>query len=1129
MRPLRLDIAGFAAFRDPVTVDFTDADYFALTGSTGSGKSTVIDAMTFALYGSAPRWGRENAIQYALAPTANRCTVRLVFDLADQRYVVAREVRRSGKQIAQRNPRLERYLDPAATGDPGADEPTESLAADARSIRAQVVELLGLDFEDFCTCVVLPQGDFATFLKASVADRQAILLKLLGARHYETIGRMANRRATEAAARTDALQQQLAGYGDATEAAETTARDHEQWLAALVSTVTAEVAELTGLLTDRAGRADRMTALETEVEQLAAVHAPAGIAALQRSLTAADEAYASSARAEREAAAALDLAEEALRSGPHRAALEETLRRHTERSEASARAPELGTAATQAQAALDDAQRRAAAAAQTEQQARDDHERRRLALEQASSAVDAAERQLALLERVVVPDQTADLDRAAARARGAVTQAAESLEVARGAAAQAAATVADLPERSALIGLQRSVAGYADVLAQLRDRRSQWQATLDESQQADRTAAGTAEAVELARTEVERLRTQEAAADLRPQLSIGHSCPVCDQPVTTLPAPLRAPGLESGRSALHEAEAAHRVAADAAGTLRTRLTGLAAQTEALERQLGGLDQILTSELPTEPGAARDPDRDAAAVAELLARLDQAKAAQQQELRQQELAQRATRAAEQERDRSAEEARNGWAVVHATAGQLSALGAPAVTAAGLADAWAQLVAWSTSRATTLRSVELAAAQDARSSADAELAAAAERLREATSLARAATADATAAAVAASRARTESDDVAGRLTELTALLADQPSEADATRLLAEHRRLDQAAGQARAGAQAAFRARRDAEVVRDRQRAERDTARAALHQVREPLVALGMPGVDDTDLARAWTDVVDWAAGRAAARRTETEALHAWLAAADADLVGRLARLAETLSGDGLDGLGTAVPVFDDLITTGGIVRLQRIPTEVELAWERARANTATIVRRRADAARLRQTIAADTEIEQVSRQLGQLLSARRFPQWLADAALDTLVADASASLLELSGRQFELTHTGGEFFVIDHADADSLRSVKTLSGGETFQASLALALALSEQLSTLAAGGRTTLDSIFLDEGFGTLDPDALEIVAATLESLAQGNRMVGIVTHVAALAERVPVRFEVSRDSRTSTIERVGA
>ena len=94
---------------------------------------------------------------------------------------------------------------------------------------------------------------------------------------------------------------------------------------------------------------------------------------------------------------------------------------------------------------------------------------------------------------------------------------------------------------------------------------------------------------------------------------------------------------------------------------------------------------------------------------------------------------------------------------------------------------------------------------------------------------------------------------------------------------------------------------------------------------------------------------------------------------------------------------------------------------------------------------------------------------------------------------------------------------------------TFQASLALALALSTQLSSMAAAGAARLDSIFLDEGFGTLDESTLEIVAATLESLAQGDRMVGVVTHVAALAERVPVRFVVNRDSRTSSISRESA
>jgi hypothetical protein len=57
MRPIRLDMAGFTVFRDETTVDFTDADYFALVGPTGSGKSTVLDGICFALYGTVPRWG----------------------------------------------------------------------------------------------------------------------------------------------------------------------------------------------------------------------------------------------------------------------------------------------------------------------------------------------------------------------------------------------------------------------------------------------------------------------------------------------------------------------------------------------------------------------------------------------------------------------------------------------------------------------------------------------------------------------------------------------------------------------------------------------------------------------------------------------------------------------------------------------------------------------------------------------------------------------------------------------------------------------------------------------------------------------------------------------------------------
>jgi exonuclease SbcC len=79
------------------------------------------------------------------------------------------------------------------------------------------------------------------------------------------------------------------------------------------------------------------------------------------------------------------------------------------------------------------------------------------------------------------------------------------------------------------------------------------------------------------------------------------------------------------------------------------------------------------------------------------------------------------------------------------------------------------------------------------------------------------------------------------------------------------------------------------------------------------------------------------------------------------------------------------------------------------------------------------------------------------------------------------------------------------------------------------VSGLAAAAARSLESIFLDEGFGTLDPVTLDTVATTLERLATNtDRMVGIVTHVPALADRVPVRFEVTRDVKGSHLRKVG-
>jgi exonuclease SbcC len=187
---------------------------------------------------------------------------------------------------------------------------------------------------------------------------------------------------------------------------------------------------------------------------------------------------------------------------------------------------------------------------------------------------------------------------------------------------------------------------------------------------------------------------------------------------------------------------------------------------------------------------------------------------------------------------------------------------------------------------------------------------------------------------------------------------------------------------------------------------------------------------------------------------------------------------------------------------------------------------------AKSAQLRERVGALEHEQATAHELSLHLSAKpgRFPGWIVNAALKRLVEGATGILDQLSQGQYALaTDETGNFLVIDRNNANEKRSARTLSGGETFLASLSLALALADQLGDLAAQGAARLEAIFLDEGFGTLDPETLDTVAATVENLAAGGRMVGIVTHVRELAERVPLQFRVRKDAGSSAIERVVA
>jgi exonuclease SbcC len=102
----------------------------------------------------------------------------------------------------------------------------------------------------------------------------------------------------------------------------------------------------------------------------------------------------------------------------------------------------------------------------------------------------------------------------------------------------------------------------------------------------------------------------------------------------------------------------------------------------------------------------------------------------------------------------------------------------------------------------------------------------------------------------------------------------------------------------------------------------------------------------------------------------------------------------------------------------------------------------------------------------------------------------------------------------------------VRPAKTLSGGESFLASLALALGLADVVAA-EAGGRQ-LDTLFVDEGFGSLDPDTLDLVMATLDELRADGRVVGVVSHVDELRLRIPQQIRVTRTPRSSTLSVVG-
>ena len=1007
MRPLRLELRGFTSFRETAVLDFEGRRLFAITGPTGAGKSSLLDAMTWALYGQVPRVGA--ATRQLIAHGANAMAVRLDFSVRGQRHRVSRQA------PASVGARLERLR---------GDGSWEPLADRSREVTRRATDLLGLDFDTFTRTVLLPQGAFDLFLRGDEPQRREILTRLLDLERYEEAGRAARNRAAGASASAAALRDQVERLADASPeaiAAFEAGRD--------------DLARKARALDERRALLD---ALVAAAGAAAEANAEAGRAALARAEAERDlEAATGAVEAAGRAAAAAEAAREGVEA--ERAALgyDEEAHRRLEREaarlderEAARREAEAAEADLAAAAdAADGAAERAAAAGAGAERADEARARAGEAHRAALGALAAAE--------------------AAARAaEGALGEAANAADDARAEAERAASECAE--RARALDGLAERQRARREAAAEAgralgaaneahEAARRAREAASERLREAEASHAAAASALETA-------QRRDAALTLQRGLSPGDPCPVCGEPVGHV-EPHPAPALDAAREALDAADAAlaeaRGEASDAGGALAAeaaRASGAAEALDAAREALDAADAALA-----EAGAdSADP---AAAVASALAGAERER-------------ERAAEAADA-RDRAAGGAR-ALGLLRASIGEALAGREEPPPAGG--DAIAPEAARAALEAAIARQREAASG-------------AAGALDEA----RRAEGEAAASASEAARAG-ERREHAGRALEgaraRLAAFGDAPDDADGVRA---------------ALAEAQRRAARHGELAAALAGAERGAAAAAAHgeaartarERAEARAALLAAAAEAADAEAAEARERLGAAWRAAGAEGEPDAARAEAL--------RAAHEAERLE------CASALAVAGQ--------RLEAARTDAE----RAASMRGEAVGYEADAA-----LAGALDLE---------LRRNRFIAWVQREAMQMLAADAAERLLQLSSGRYRLAAEGDAFAVIDGLNGDERRSVKTLSGGETFLASLALALALSERLPEIAGrGGAMSLESLFLDEGFGSLDQESLDIAIGGLEALSGGRRLVGVISHVPDVAERLPDRVEVVRTGASSAI-----
>lgn len=1006
MRLHTLELSAFGPFAGRIHIDFDRlaADgLFLISGPTGAGKTSILDAVCYALYGRVP--GQRNDAHQLRAQAAGPdmpTTITLTFSARGHTYRVERTP--AYERPAKRGNRMTVQRAQAFLSELRDDGPA-GLTRTNQETSQTIQNLIGLNAEQFTKIIMLPQGQFAQFLKAGPQEREPILQQLFDTGRFAAVERILSADATAArreigtisATRTHTMARalEIAGLpGDAiaipdhptsaeVSLALSVARiqaQEESWAAAEILalaqqevTVAAGRVERTQQAIDRRALADRIRSLQTAVDAGAAdLHSSrTELARLRRARELTSLAEESSRRQAtvRELDAAAGRAAQALQAVANRLGLPESA--------------ELPHTLLESRLALRDAAdrlaeglgRRAELLARVDRLTADVASAHETADAAASTLAEHSERVNSTTAALIPPERLETL-------RGRVAEATRRRTAVREACAELERTSAEL----------------------LR--------TQNDLDRAQHRAEDDRSAFERTRN----LRLAGFAAELAAQLQDGAACPVCGSeehpaPAGTAPDAVTRADEEAAATRWTQAESHLQDVRIALGEARDAHTAARTRAEAL----GSVDE----------------ESAAAELAEVTAHLRELEAGAQDRVR----------------AASAAEASRQEAQTHAT------------TCRRRADAL----------------------QDQLTHASADLAALA----------------------TASLLPEEETLAAAGLTAPREPEAAQILAADCAELVEATRRAQLAAGEAAA-------------------------ARAVSQDTSERFAALlsDSPFADPEELAQAATGDESALASRIRAHE---------------DAATRLAQLREDPAAPA--ALADSSP--DELLTDRrdaarlGLVRAQaqqssaaeRFTLARHAATELAEQGTAHARRATAQDARMSQLATRVRLAETVSATGADNLKRMPLTSYALLALFIDVTRNASQRLTTMSRGRYRLVHDDGLHkrekraglgLLVEDSFTQTLRDTRTLSGGESFMAALALALGLADTVA--AQRGGIDLDTLFIDEGFGSLDPDALAEVLAVLDELREGGRTIGIISHVQAIHDVVPNTLTVVPSPTGSTI-----